>query len=301
MRPTILTHGGAGGWENSDDPQVLAGMHEATAVGWEILTSGGSALEAVEKAVNILEDNPHFDAGFGSFLNVVGEVEMDALLVDGTTLKFGAVAAVRRVRYPISLARLVLTETPHCFFVGDGADQLAADLGMPLIANLELVTDEMYNAFRQHREPQAVPTGTVGAVAIDSHGNIVSATSTGGVRNKPKGRVGDSPLLGAGGFADSRYGAASATGKGENVMRVLLSKYAVDQIAQGCTAQQAATAALHYINTYFSPSDCGLILIDKDGNIGASHSTNKMPIGWIDANGQIQTSMGKGIDGFAVK
>jgi beta-aspartyl-peptidase (threonine type) len=301
MKPAILTHGGAGGWENSDDPRVLEGMRHATAAGWEVLSKGGAALEAVEKAVNVLEDDPHFDAGYGSFLNQSGEVEMDALIVDGSTLKFGAVAAVQHVRYPITLARLVLTQTPHCFFVGAGADKLAAELGLPIVSNLEMVTNEILEAFRQRKEKQPQPTGTVGAVAIDAHGHVASATSTGGTPNKPKGRVGDSPMFGAGGYADDGSGAASTTGVGENVMRMLLSKYAVDQIAAGRSAQDAATQAVRHMLSRFERAETGIIVVDKDGNIGAANCTNKMPIGWVDANGIIQASMGMGIAGFARK
>jgi beta-aspartyl-peptidase (threonine type) len=295
MKPAILTHGGAGAWRNSDDQATLEAMQQATAAGWAILLAGGSALDAVEKAVNVLEDHPLFDAGFGSFLNSMGEVEMDALIADGSTLNFGAVAAVRRVRYPISLARGVMERTPYCFFVGDGADWLAAELGMPLISNLDLVTDTNLESFRRRKERVPEPLGTVGAVALDSQGNLASATSTGGVPDKPPGRVGDSPIFGAGGYADNRFGAASATGKGENVMRVLLSRYAVDQIAAGMTAQEAAAAASRHISGYFETPDTGIIVVDRDGNIGASHTTHKMPIGWVDAGGAIRIRMSGGL------
>src|SRR5688572_30293287 len=135
----ILVHGGAGQWTGFNEDEVFAGVHAATARGWEILRGGGAALDAVEAATVVLEDDPLFDAGFGSFVNEQGEVEMDALIADGTTVKFGAVAAVRRVKNPIRLARLVMTETNNCFFVADGADQLADQLGIPLIANVELI------------------------------------------------------------------------------------------------------------------------------------------------------------------
>lgn len=197
-RPVILTHGGAGQWLESAFDSALSGMQQATAAGWAILSNGGSALDAVEKAVNLLEDHPVFDAGIGSFLNEMGEVEMDALIVDGAAITFGAVAAVRNVRYPISLARLVMTKTPHCFFVGDGADKLAVDLGMPRVPNLTFVTSDKFLAFQDRDSRTGETLGTVGAVALDSHGNIASATSTGGTLNKAKGRVGDSPIFGAG-------------------------------------------------------------------------------------------------------
>jgi L-asparaginase / beta-aspartyl-peptidase len=294
--PVILTHGGAGAWSNSPEALVLDGMHAATAAGWAVLAAGGSALAAVEKATNVLEDNPLFDAGTGSFLNNMGEVEMDALIADGSTLKFGAVAAVQHVRYPITLARLVMTETPHCFFVGAGADQLAAELGLPVVSNLDFVTDENLAAFRQRNIKIAEPLGTVGAVALDAQGHVASATSTGGTPNKRKGRVGDSPLFGAGGYADDHFGAASATGMGEQIMRLLLSKYAIDQLAQGISAQDAASAVSRHLASYFDPPNSGIIVVDRYGHIGASHTTARMPIGWVDTDGQIQTSFGGGLN-----
>ncbi len=301
MKPAILTHGGAGAWERLDEEPVLEGMRQATVVGWEILTAGGSALDAVEKATNVLEDNPLFDAGVGGFLNDQGEVQLDALIVDGSTLNFGAVAAVQHVRHPISLARLIMTKTPHCFIVGEGADRIAAELGMPLEANIALVTPENLEIFRKHNEQGASATGTVGAVAIDSHGHVASATSTGGTINKRQGRVGDSPMFGAGGYADDRFGAASTTGEGEYIMRVLLSHYAVDQLGFDMTAQEAAMAASHHILGRFETLNCGIIVVDKFGRIGASHTSPYMPIGWIDAEGAVQASTGKGIEGFRSK
>jgi beta-aspartyl-peptidase (threonine type) len=298
MKPAILTHGGAGAWKDHAFSNALEGMREATEVGWRILLSGGSALDAVEKATNVLEDRPSFDAGIGSFLNAMGEVEMDALIADGTSLNFGAVAAVRHVQHPITLARLVMAETPHCFVVAEGADLLAAELGLPIIPNVDFITDEQFNAFRNRHAQQVEALGTVGAVAIDSNGHIASATSTGGTLNKRKGRVGDSPLFGAGGYADDRYGAASATGKGENIMRVLLSKYAVDQLAQGLNAQEAAAAACHYISGCFAEPNCGIIVVDRHGNLGTAHTTYKMPVGWVDGTGQLQVSMGNGLKGL---
>lgn len=302
MKPTIIVHGGAGNWPEKRFAAAQDGTREAARIGWDILLNGGSALDAVEKATNYLEDNPLYDAGRGSYLNELGEVEMDALIVDGRDLNFGAVAAVRNVQYPISLARRVMTDTEYAFFAGIGADWLAQRLGIPVMPNIAFVTEEMYQAFvnRHHPQQEQIPDsmGTVGAVAIDRDGNIASATSTGGRRDKPRGRVGDTPIFGAGGYADNRFGGASATGVGEYAMRTLISKYAIDQIMAGKSAQEAATASAHYINSYFDPSDNGIIIVDKDGNIGAAHTTPRMAIGWIDANGNPQGSMGGGITGL---
>lgn len=299
MRPALIVHGGAGPWREDDHVSAVAGVHEAARRGWMVLQDGGSALDAVEAATRYLEDHPIFDAGYGSHLTRYGEVEMDALIVDGRVPDFGAVAGVRHVQNPISLARKVLAETPHCFFIGNGADALAVQMGFPIVPNLHLVTERELLTFREQREQPAqfVSTGTVGAVALDQQGHIATATSTGGTPNKPRGRVGDSPLFGAGGYAEPHAG-ASATGVGENIMRVLLSRYAVEQVGRGQSAQQAATAAAHHINSVFDPSNAGIIIVDQQGTIGAAHTTPYMPIGWVNESGEIRASMGGGITGL---
>ncbi len=299
-KPSIIVHGGAGTWPDKDDVEAAAGAKRAAEIGWSILQAGGSALDAVEKATNYLEDHPLYDAGRGSFLNELGEVEMDALITDGTTLNFGAVAAVKHVQHPISLARLVMTETEYAFFAGEGADMLAQKLGMPVVPNIAFVTEQMYKEFIERTGGHIhIPSlGTVGAVAIDSEGHMASATSTGGRRDKPKGRVGDTPIFGAGGYADDRYGAASATGIGEHAMRTLLCRYVIDRIAEGATAQEAATQAAYYVDGFFNPSNLGIIIVDKYGNLGAMHTTPKMPIGWIDEDGIAHGSMGGSIHGL---
>lgn len=294
-RPGLVLHGGAGQWANRDPAIVLAGMQEAAEAAWGILRQGGSALDAVERAVILLENNPLFDAGLGSFINDQGEVEMDALIADGEALQFGAVAAVRRVRNPISLARLVMTKTEHCFFVADGADQLAASHGMPLVPNVELITEAEFTHFRnrqRHDPPRTgLGTGTVGAVAVDAKGHTASATSTGGTPDKRKGRVGDTPIFGAGGYAHDRFGAASATGRGENIMRFFLCKHTVDLLAGNMHAQEAAERAIANLSSQIAKPDAGVIIIDRHGGSGASHSTEAMPIAWVNADGEIRTSM----------
>ncbi len=291
--PRIIVHGGAGNWEGRDHQQVLAGVKEAASTGWHVLMNGGSALDAVEQATIILENNPLYDAGFGSFVNENGEVEMDALIVDGSIFKFGAVAAVKRVQNPISLARLVMTNTQNCFIVGEGADQLAAKLNIKLVSNLEMVTETELKAFNHRRQNPGIEygLGTVGAVAIDRNGNIASATSTGGVPNKIKGRVGDTPIFGAGGYADSAHGAASATGIGEHIMRFFLTKQIVDNIASGLTALDATTKGVDYLVSHIKDPEIGVISIDAKGNVGAAHTTRNMPIAWIDTDGETQTGM----------
>lgn len=298
MPAVIIVHGGAGTWDPHINNEAKQGIHQATKLGWDILLDDGHALDAVEKAVNYLEDHPLYDAGVGSHLNKRGEVEMDAIIVDATTQNYGAVAGVKHVQNPISLARRILQDTDHCFFVGQGADELASAMGFPYMPNIEFITNDELLKFRKHKVEESGATGTVGAVAIDNHGNLAVATSTGGIRNKIPGRVGDSPLFGAGAYADKMLGGVSATGVGEQVMRYLLGHYAVHQIATGKSAQAAASAAGEFIKTKFDNAQVGLILIDKDGNVGAMHTTFAMPIGWVDETGQIRTSMGGGIYGL---
>lgn len=294
MPAVIIVHGGAGTWNPAFDDEAKQGVHQATKLGWDVLQDEGSALDAVEKAVNFLEDHPLYDAGVGSHLNTQGEVEMDAIIVDANQETFGAIAGVKTVQHPISLARRVLEDTEHCFFVGQGADDLARDMGFPYMPNIEFITDTELMRFRQHKVEESGATGTVGAVAIDNQGNIAVATSTGGVHNKRPGRVGDTPLFGAGAYADITLGGVSATGIGEQVMRYMLGRYAIQQIDATTTAQQAVTKAAQFIQSKFDDPQVGLILIDAQGNIGAMHTTQAMPIGWVDTKGNIHSSMGGG-------
>lgn len=296
MAGGMIVHGGAGNWEGRDHALVLAGIREAMLAGWRVIQAGGTAMDAVEQATIILEDDPLFDAGYGSFLNEHGEVEMDALIVDGEAYKFGAVAAVQHVKNPIRLARLVLNDPKYCFFVGTGADEMAVKLGLETIANIELVTESELQAFaqRQQRPQDDHGLGTVGAVARDHAGNIASATSTGGVPNKKKGRVGDTPIFGAGGFAQNGIGGASATGVGENIMRYFLSKQVVDYVSEGQSIQTAAEHAVQRIVDHIPAPEVGVIALDAEGRPGAAHSTRFMPIGWIDTNGDIQVRMKQG-------
>jgi beta-aspartyl-peptidase (threonine type) len=290
--PKILVHGGAGQWTGFNEDEVLEGVRAAAGAGWEVLKHDGSALDAVEAATVILEDHPLFDAGYGSFVNRDGEVEMDALIADGTSITFGAVAAVRRVKNAIRLARAVMTHTDNCLFAGEGADQLAAELGFTLIPNVQLITDRELALFRERTAstPAGVGMGTVGAVAIDSQGRLASATSTGGTPNKRKGRVGDSPIFGAGGYANP-HGAASGTGIGEQIMRFFLCKEAVDRARGGLPAPQAVEAAMQYLAEYIPNPNAGIIMVDAEGQLGAYHSTPGMPVAWVDGDGIIGVSM----------
>ena len=252
-------------------------------------------MDAVEKAVAVMEDDPTFDAGVGSVLNRAGGIEMDAIIMDGQTLSLGAVAAVRGITNPIRLARLIAQETDHSLLVGEGARRFAELKGMRLCAEAELtVRREIARFHRLQKMPDYKlsyefapdPQGTVGAVAIDAEGNIAAATSTGGAAYKLPGRVGDSPLVGSGAYADNRTGGASATGHGESIMRVVLSKTATDAIARGLTAQEAADFA---IRTMFERVNGygGIILADYRGQVAFAYNTPHMAVAWSDENGGV--------------
>ncbi|GBD09336.1 Isoaspartyl peptidase [Candidatus Thermoflexus japonica] len=292
-RPLLIVHGGAGTIPEERHAAAVEGCRRAARAGWSVLAAGGSALDAVEAAVRALEDDPTFNAGRGSVMTRAGTVEMDALIMDGVTLRAGAVAAVRRVCNPIALARAVMERTPHVLLVGAGAEALAALLGLPMADDAELVAPrdrERWEALQRNGPPDlrevltqalAEPMDTVGAVALDTAGHIAAAVSTGGMSNKWPGRVGDSALVGCGAYADDRIGAAVATGWGETLMRVVISKTACDFMALGLTAQAAVEAALHVLEERVQGRG-GLIGVDRMGRIGIAHNTPHMAWAWTD-------------------
>ncbi len=293
-----MVHGGA--WRIAEDTHDdhIRGTRAAAEAGWRILAAGGSALDAVEQAVSVMEDDPTFDAGVGSVLNRAGGIEMDAIIMDGKSLALGAVAAVRGITNPVRLARLIAEDTDHCFLVGEGARRFAELKGMRLCAEAELTVPREINRFRELQQKpdyqlsegftpdNTDPKDTVGAVAIDAEGNVAAATSTGGAAYKLPGRVGDSPLVGSGAYADNLTGAASATGHGESIMRVALAKTATDAIARGMSAQQAADFAIKLMFDRVGGYG-GLILVDYRGEIAFSYNSPHMAAAWVDENGQI--------------
>ncbi len=281
MPTAIVVHAGAGPWRVRPEhlPEAISACLAAARAGQEILLQGGSALDAVERAVGILEDCPVTDAGVGSYLSAVGNIEMDALIMDGRTLGLGAVAAVERVRHPITLARRVMELTPHAFLAGAGASLFADAIGFPRCELAELITPHTaaYHA-AQHRPAAVEPgaTGTVGAVVLDRAGHVATATSTGGTREKLPGRVGDTPLVGCGGYADDLMGAVSATGQGEALMKLVASKQVCDLMAQGLSPQAAAEAMIQRLGERLQSSG-GVIAISPRGDIGWAFNTDAMP------------------------
>ena len=271
-------HGGA--WDIPLDQveTCRTGVRRALDAGWKALESGGSASDAVEQAVRVLEDETIFDAGIGSHLNRDGRVQLDAVLMDGKSLKAGAIAAVERIRNPISVARQVCERSPHMLLVGFGAEQFAVEQGFSLCDPADLViARESERWLRERGEQQSAPGfgDTVGAVALDAEGNVATGTSTGGTPGKYPGRVGDSPLVGCGCYADNRVGAVSCTGQGEAIMKVVLAKFACDRMAEGLDPQSVAESAAAYLNERTGERG-GLILIDRQGRIGSAFNTPHM-------------------------
>lgn len=284
MKRAIVVHGGAWNIPKRLEKACIEGVERAAKLGIDCLMDKYSALEAVEIAVRCMEDNPTFDAGIGSVLNSEGEVELDAAIMDGRTLNAGAVAAVRNVKNPVSLARKIMENSNHIFLAGEGANKFAA-----------LQKFEKFNGLTVKRELErwkklqskyvqtmrfSEGNGTVGAVAVDVFGNIAAATSTGGVPFKLPGRVGDSCLIGCGLYTDNDIGGVSATGHGESIIKVALSKVVCEFLLKGLTAQKAAEESVELLERKVKGRG-GVIVLDKKGEIGISYNTPKMARAYI--------------------
>ncbi len=296
--PAIAVHGGAGALDDSGtsglgpDAPRCEGVGRAAAAAWELLRRGGSALDAVTLAASMLEDDPTFNAGTGATLTATGQVELDASLMDGATLAAGAVACVRDVKNPVLLARAVLEHSGHVLLVGEGASGYARESGIPAWPNERLVTPHQRARFDAARgvKPVAAGGGTIGAVARDARGHLAAATSTGGTFLKRPGRVGDSPLIGAGTYADDRLAAVSATGEGERIIRVTLARHVADLVGAGRSAGEAAEAGIRVLGERVRGSG-GVIVVGPVGVPGFAFNTPAMARAWSDASGEIRASL----------
>ncbi len=313
---SLIIHGGAGALEDLKYEASEADFRESILAilesGRTLLEKGESALDVVEHCVNLLENNPLYNAGRGSVLNENGQVEMDAAIMSGIGIKAGAVTCVKNVKNPISLARQVLEQGDHVMLAADGALEFAK------FSQAEICPDEYFivphrteqlkeakaagrmmldheraeTAGERDREKAAQKLGTVGAVCRDSQGNLAAATSTGGLVNKRWGRVGDTPVVGAGVFADNETCAASATGYGEQFLRTVFCKTVSDFVLfKGLDAQGAATAGIKYLVDKVN-GDGGVIVIDSAGLCGADQSTSGLIHGWIELGGAAQCKLG---------
>jgi beta-aspartyl-peptidase (threonine type) len=275
----IIVHGGAGRVPEEEVGVRLEGCRKAVLEGWRSLEQGGSALDAVEAAVALLEDDPLFNAGRGACLNALGEVELDASIMDGSTLAAGAVAAVKRVQNPIVLARKILEEGRHVLLAGEGARRFAKEVGIPECSERELVVERQRQRFQETH-------GTVGAVALDMKGRVAAATSTGGLFGKRPGRVGDSALIGCGTYADS-FGGASCTGVGEAIIKTVLAKVAVDLLRDGLHPMEAAKQAIGVLEEK-ARGEGGLILLDHLGRVGYARNTPTLLVALTEpASGEV--------------
>jgi beta-aspartyl-peptidase (threonine type) len=300
-RWALAIHGGAGTMHDLDgapgaERPYLDALHVVLDAGAAVLAAGGGALDAVETAVALLEDEPLFNSGRGSVFTAEGRIELDAAIMDGRTLAAGAVTCVRTVRNPVRLARAVLERSPHVLLAGDGADAFARELGIAPVDSGYFWTARRWERFVAMKRdlgedvvgPDERSTGTVGAVARDGAGHVAAATSTGGMINKHAGRVGDSPLIGAGTYADDRTCAVSATGTGEAIMRALVAhEVAARMRLRGESVEEAADGAvMEELVRVGGPGSGGLVALDRAGHVAAPFNTDGMYRGWVLAGGE---------------
>ncbi|MBV9479437.1 MAG: isoaspartyl peptidase/L-asparaginase [Acidobacteria bacterium] len=282
--PVLVVHGGA--WAIPDDmvEAHVNGVRQAAGVGWRVLERGGSALDAVEEAVVVMENDETFDAGRGSFLNREGKVQLDALIMEGLTLRAGGVGCVERIRNPIRAARKILSDSPHVYLVAEGAEQFAREHGLALCRNEDLIIPREIERLRNLQarlglEPnlfvEKTSVDTVGAIALDRGGNLAAATSTGGTLNKAPGRLGDSSLIGCGCYADNESAAASTSGWGEPIMKLVLAKWSTDRVRSGSVPEWAAKEAISRLEERLQGHG-GIILLDHEGRVGIAHNTPRM-------------------------
>ena len=324
VNPALIIHGGAFAIPEVSVEACKAGARQALEAGWKVLSSGGSALDAVEAAILVLEDNPEYDAGLGSHLNRDGHVSLDAIVMDGRTLRSGAVAAVERIRNPIRLARTVMEASHHMLLAGAGAERFALENGFTLCRPEDLIVERERRAWklctrfghqRQFHDPaflfspayaekvasapaanaaetavKPLSGGTVGAIAVDRDGHLYAATSTGGTCCKVPGRVGDSPMIGCGCYADEQAGGVSCTGWGEAIMKIVMAKTAVDLLRSGRSEQQAADESIGLLARRTGGTG-GLILMGRSGTPAFAFNTPQMVWGTATGDGAFRVGV----------
>lgn len=289
QKPVIVVHGGAGAWRQERRSRGIAGVKEAATIGYETLKEDGTALDAVEASVMSMEDNDAFNAGRGSALTIDQRIEMEASIMDGKTLNAGAASLLRDIKNPVRLARIVMENTDHVFVAGEGAEKLADLFGLERSDPVTELRLQYWHEFRDKlakgekvylpklqklvtSHPKLFELGTVGAVALDRDGNLAAATSTGGFSLKFPGRIGDSPLIGCGTYADNETGACSTTGIGEIAIKLVLAKTACDFLREG-SAREVAERSIQLVNRRMDRAFMGLIIVDKFGRVGATHNS----------------------------
>ncbi len=293
-RPAILVHGGAWATPEGELEAHRIGVHRASMIGFEILLTGGSALDAVQKAVEFLESDPTFNAGLGSVLNARGEVELDASIMEGSGLKAGSVACVSRILHPVALARELLESSQHVMLSGEGALEFARGRGIPVCDPEEMIVERERERYLRARRiappPPSPPSETVGAVACDSLGRVAAASSTGGTFLKLPGRIGDSSVIGSGLYADDRKGAAASTGHGEAILRVVMAYRAVEAITSGIGPSEAAQQTIATLESR-TGAQGGIIVVDAKGELGYAFNTPHMAHAYL-ADGMTKPEVG---------
>jgi L-asparaginase / beta-aspartyl-peptidase len=296
MKFRMVIHGGAGTIERSEmTPQNeeahRVGLEQSLKAGYEILARGGSSLDAVEAAIRVLEDNPLFNAGKGAVFTHEGTNELDASIMDGRNLKAGAVAELKQIQNPISLARLVMEKSPHVMLAGDGAEAFAKKMGITFVDQKYFYTDQRWKELQKEKAKSGSGKekdrhGTVGAVALDKAGNLAAGTSTGGTTNKEFGRIGDSPVIGAGTYANNQTCAVSCTGDGEYFIRAAVAHDVSAMMEyKNMSVKDAAQAAIDKVASLGGTG--GLIALDRDGNFAMPFNTSGMYRGSVGPNGKV--------------
>jgi len=311
MSGVIIVHGGAGAWDVPKDRAAasMCGVKAAARAGYKFLSEGGSAVDAVEAAVMSLENNPLFNAGTGSILNEDKGIEMDALIMDGSNLKAGGVCSVTNILNPIQLSRVVMDKTEHVLLAGVGALAFAKEMGVQTATYEELHTELAQYKYDnrigikgtkgpvlEYKDTvQSIHSdkdlGTVGAVAMDKDGHIAVATSTGGMTGKRPGRVGDTPIIGGGMYADDSIGGVSCTGHGEAISKVCLAYRILQSMSSGTSTEQACTDGVQHMQEKVGGVGAGVIVIDKEGQPSYSFNTGGMAWAYIDKNKDIHSGM----------
>lgn len=281
----LVIHGGAGNIKRENispekEKEYINKLNEALQKGYSILENNGTALDAVNAVINILEDSPLFNAGKGAVLTEKGEAELDASIMDGKNLMAGAVAGLKHIKNPINLARLVMEKSPHVFMIGEGAEEFAKQNNIELVENSYFITEERFNQYKKAKEKleqtQNEKHGTVGCVALDKNGNLAAGTSTGGMMMKKFGRVGDSPIIGAGTYANNNTCAVSATGHGEYFIRLSVAHEISNLMEYKNLSLQEAANELVLNRLKKMNADGGVIAIDKNGNVATPFNTTGM-------------------------
>lgn len=304
----IAIHAGAGTMSRDEitpeqEAAIRAELEEAVRAGHRVLSRGGSSLQAVQAAVNVLEDSPRFNAGRGAVFNAEGENELDASVMDGATLNAGAVAAVRRIANPIDLALRVMTGSRHVMLIGEGAETFAVEQGFELVDPAYFHTERRWRQLQDAKKDEAAAHAggeavgetarwysTVGAVALDRDGNLAAGTSTGGLTNKRWGRVGDTPIIGAGTYANNETCAVSATGTGEYFIRYVVAHSICEHVRDGLSIQAAADSLIHDVLPA-AGGDGGVIAMDAAGNIAMPHNTPGMYRASVDTAGRVTVAI----------